>query len=424
MTKLQALVVDDTSLYRHILEGVINALPGISVTGLAPNGQEALTLLRRKHFDVVFLDVEMPIKNGLETMKAIRRQHANLPVIMVSGTNRHTTDITIRALEAGAYDFIPKPEGSNPEASRQALTEQLLPIVRSLTWQQKQLQAGAKQKPSPLIPLSMASARPTAMAQATVSPQAKAEAMGGVATPAKAHTARLTPQVAAPSRPQPVSPQAALPNPKPEGLKVDQRQFLVNFRPKLLVIGVSTGGPAALIQVIPQLSPKLNVPVLIVQHMPAKFTASLAENLNGKSQLTVVEASDGDPLLPNHVYIAPGGYHLEIAPTQNKSQPWVASVTNSPAVNSCKPSVDVLFNSVSQHVGRSGVLAVILTGMGKDGTEGVACLKQRNIAYCLSQQADTCVVYGMPKAIDEAGLSDESIPLNGMAQRINYLVCR
>jgi two-component system chemotaxis response regulator CheB len=423
MSKLQALVVDDTSLYRHILEGVINALPGISVTGLAPNGQEALTLLRRKQFDVVFLDVEMPIKNGLETMKAIRRQHANLPVIMVSGTNRHTTDITIRALEAGAYDFIPKPEGASPEASRQALTEQLLPIVRSLAWQQQQQQATVKEKPAPIRLLSVAPPPPTPVAQA-VSPQAQAEA-ATVPPPTQIRSVRPAATPTKPNRPQSVLRQASSsPPPKTEVLKADQRQFLANFRPKLLVIGVSTGGPAALMQVIPQLSPKLNVPVLIVQHMPAKFTASLAENLNGKSQLTVVEAADGDPLLPNHVYIAPGGLHLEVAPTQNKSQPLVANVTNTPAVNSCKPSVDVLFNSVSQYVGRAGVLAVILTGMGKDGAEGVACLKQRNIAYCLSQQADTCVVYGMPKAVDDAGLSDESIPLNGMAQRINHLFSR
>jgi two-component system chemotaxis response regulator CheB len=180
---------------------------------------------------------------------------------------------------------------------------------------------------------------------------------------------------------------------------------------------VSTGGPNALAEVIPLLPARLKVPVLLVQHMPPVFTASLADHLAKRSQVTVREAAEGEAIVPGTVYIAPGGRHMVV----RRSPAGVPTVglNDSPPENSCRPSVDVLFRSVAAHY-EGNVLAVVMTGMGNDGREGVRALKRKG-AHCITQSAETCVVYGMPLAVDEAGLSDERIPLPRLAERIVQL---
>jgi two-component system chemotaxis response regulator CheB len=191
----------------------------------------------------------------------------------------------------------------------------------------------------------------------------------------------------------------------------------------MVAIGVSTGGPNALLEVIPKLPPGLDAPILIVQHMPYSITSSLARRLDQRSVLKVVEATDKDMVLPNVVFMAPGGKHMVIEQTPSGKWPYISHrirITDDPPVNGVKPSVDKLFCSLAEDY-RGNVLSVIMTGMGNDGLSGVRCLKPKG-GYCITQSADTCIVYGMPRALDEAALSDESVPLFRLAERIAEIV--
>jgi two-component system chemotaxis response regulator CheB len=192
--------------------------------------------------------------------------------------------------------------------------------------------------------------------------------------------------------------------------------------PDLVLIGTSTGGPNALARIIPQLPAALPAPVLVVQHMPPLFTSSLAEQLARKSAVAVREARHGEPLAPGTVLLAPGGRHMTVAAAPDARGPrdWQVQINDDPPVNSCRPSVDVLFQSVAAQA-RAAVVSVIMTGMGADGLDGVARLKRRH-GYVLAQDADSCVVYGMSRAVIEKGLADEVLPLDRIGARIVELL--
>ena len=182
-------------------------------------------------------------------------------------------------------------------------------------------------------------------------------------------------------------------------------------------IGVSTGGPNALAELIPRLPADFPVPILLVQHMPPMFTASLAEHLDQKSQVSVREARDGEPVLPGGVYIAPGGRHMVVRRLPDGAL--IVGLNDNPPENSCRPSVDVLFRSLAAQF-EGNLLAVVMTGMGSDGCEGVRAMKRRGCRV-LTQSEASCIVYGMPLAVDEADLSDEQVPLDRLADRITRL---
>lgn len=365
-TPLRVLVVDDTVLYRRILTDTLEELGEVHVVGTAPQGRLALGRLALEPADLVLLDVEMPEMDGLETLVHIRRDHPGTSVIMISGSNSLAADATIRALEAGALDFIRKPEGSDAAASRAELREALRPLLRHVRTR-KNLQGGGAD-----------ARRPSA--------------------PAPTH------------RPPPTQ---AAPAPAPSKLVMEA-----------IGIGISTGGPNALGELIPALPGDLPVPVLVVQHMPPGFTASLAEHLAKRSTLRVREAKEGESLQPGTVYLAPGGQHMVVRSRRNEDGTSLRFIglNQNPPEHSCRPSVDVLFRSMAAHF-EGGVLAVVMTGMGSDGAEGVRALKRRH-CHCLTQSEDSCVVYGMPMAVDEAGLSDERVPLADLAGRITHLARR
>jgi two-component system, chemotaxis family, protein-glutamate methylesterase/glutaminase len=382
--EINILVVDDTVVYRRIMSKVVEELPGAVLMGTAPNGKLALQKMERARPDLVFLDVEMPEMDGLETLKAIRAAYPEVGVIMVSGANKSSADITMRALNAGALDFVPKPSASSPEEGHRELVQLLTPLVRVFTTRLN-LRGGA---------------RPA-----------------GVPAKADAPLKPVAPDAAIPARP------ALVPaRPKPA---VDT-EFRAGPRPSrvdVLAIGVSTGGPNALAKVIPRLPENLGVPVLVVQHMPPVFTRSLAESLDKKSALHVCEGVDGDVIAPNRVYIAPGGHHMVVRrkPAEAGGESvFCIGLNDNPPENSCRPSVDVLFRSVAVHFG-GAILSSVMTGMGYDGREGVKAMKRRG-CICLTQDEASCVVYGMPMAVDEAGLSDESVPLEALADRLASLV--
>lgn len=364
---LSVLVVDDTVVYRKILSDVVQDCPDTRLVGTAPSGRLALSKLEREPVDLVLLDVEMADMGGLETLAEIKCRWPGTAVVMISGANLGSTETTIEALENGALDFLPKPEGQDMDSNRLALLGKLRPLIRHVLTQRHLRQPLPEPTPvripPPSLPPPAAVPRPTLPTR-----MGKLEAVG---------------------------------------------------------IGISTGGPNALAELVPNLPADLGVPVFIVQHMPPGFTASLAHHLDLKSRLRVKEGEDGEPVAPGVVYIAPGGRHMILRryTPAGESQPrLVIGLNDNPPENSCRPSVDVLFRSLAtQYEGR--LLAVVMTGMGSDGLEGVRTLKRQGTP-CLTQSERTCVVYGMPQAVDEAGLSDESVPLPFLAQRITQLLHR
>jgi two-component system chemotaxis response regulator CheB len=371
-SRLRVLVVDDTVFYRRILSDVVESIPGTVLVGTAPHGRLALAKLELAPADLVLLDVEMPEMDGLEALKQLRRRHPETSVIMVSGTNMSSAEITLRCLEQGALDFLHKPEGADAEASRNQLKGKLQPLIGIV-----RTRANLRNPPAPGLS-AIPAEKPTPPVRAGL-----------------AETAVLAP-AARPTRVPPVP-----------------------SRIDVVAIGVSTGGPNALGQLVPRLAADFPVPILLVQHMPPMFTASLAEHLDQHSKVSVREARDGGAILPGEVLIAPGGKHMVVRRLPDGP---VIGLNEAPAENGCRPSVDVLFRSVAAQY-EGNILAVVMTGMGSDGREGVRAMKRRGCA-CLTQSADSCIVYGMPLSVDEAGLSDEQVPLDRLAERIDQLVRR
>lgn len=350
---IKTLIIDDTIVYRKLASDVAASLPELEVVGTAANGDIALARMGKMAVDLVFCDVYMPGKSGVETVLAIKERFPDVMVVMMSGVSTRNADVTIKALEAGAIDFIRKPDGSSVEENLLTLKNDMAAVVR-------------------LVALRLATRKITG-----------ANSAAGSAIP--------TSPVRIPEKA----------NPLPTSFAA-------------CAIGVSTGGPEALNRLIPTLPATLGVPTFLVQHMPAGFTRSLAESLCKKSKIKVVEGEEGMIVESDKIYIAPGGRHMTVL---QKNNGVVIALNDGPPENSCRPAVDVLFRSVANVYGDKGVLSLILTGMGSDGCNGVRALK-RHRCFSISQAASSCVVYGMPRAIDEAGLSDLSLPLDAIAAEI------
>jgi two-component system chemotaxis response regulator CheB len=343
---LKVVVVDDSALYRQMLLTVLGRIAGVEVIGTAVDGDAAVELIARARPDVVTLDVQMPGRDGIEVLRALKQRGLSPRSIMVSSLTAHGAPTTVAALMEGAFDFILKPAALDLHVARDTIQRELTEKLAAVR-----------------------------------------ESMGGSVV------AAVTPSL---ERPQ-------------------QRSFrppgVVPF--DAVVIGTSTGGPQALRAVIPLLPADLPVPVFVVQHIPAQFTGSLAERLDGMSPLRVFEASDGMLVEPGTVLVAPGGRHLGVS---HRGEQVACVLDDGPRRRGCRPSVDHMLESAAQLYG-GRVLAVVLTGMGCDGLDGCRELKRRG-GTVLTQSADGCVVYGMPKAVSEAGLSDEVVPLGQMAARI------
>ncbi|MDH4378590.1 MAG: chemotaxis-specific protein-glutamate methyltransferase CheB [Vampirovibrionales bacterium] len=366
---LNVLIVDDTVTYRAILKETLSGLEGINPIASAKNGLDALEKMAacahdNTPIDMVLLDVEMPIMNGMETLHEIRKNYPKVQVVMVSGVDPNSANVTFRALESGALDFVAKPSSGSTSQNIQNLRDKLYPLFRH-------------------VQHSIATLLPAVQARSSFLPR--------VATPNTTASKPLnTESLAAPSLSR------------------------TSFCAQIVAIGVSTGGPNALKELLPKLPANLGVPVVIVIHMPEVFTGYLADSLNRSCALTVKEAVAGELLEANTVYIAPGGRHMTLERHNNNVV--VATNLNAPE-NSCRPAVDVLFRSLPS-VHSSGILNIVLTGMGSDGAKGIREIRKSPGHKTLTQSAESCVVYGMPKAVDDAGLSDESVTLNELANKI------
>ena len=356
---LRILVVDDTVIYRKIVSDVLSELPDVEVVGTAHNGKAALLKIKTLKPDLLTLDIEMPEMNGLQVLQQLHEQAPNVGAVMVSTLTHEGGAMTIKALELGAFDFIPKPSGGSLAENRESVKNALAPILKAFARSQ--------------------------------------EIRGMLGRSALGSRHALKPKV---SR-LPVSPAATV-----------TRRSEVSA---IVAIGISTGGPLALAHMLPQLPADIGVPVVIVQHMPPLFTQSLAKSLDNKCPLHVREAVDGEPLKPNVVYIAPGGKHMKIAAGPDGKQR-ILRITNDAPENNCKPSADYLFRSVADHyVGRA--TGVIMTGMGADGNEGLKLMK-RNGAVVIAQDEASCVVFGMPREPIESGTADVVAPLGHIASQI------
>ncbi len=361
---LRVLVADDSVLFRRILTEALSTLPDVTVVGSVPNGKLAVRRVGELKPDLLTLDMEMPEMDGLAVLDALRQAGEDTMVIVVSALTHRGGRLTMKALEKGAQDFITKPDTAGVEQSRAAILKELAPRLRALA-HRRDIRKILRQAPKPGVSEASAPKAATARAAGTQSPEPIA-------------------------RPAPL------------------------LKPEMVLIGVSTGGPNALAQILPEIPATLGVPVLVVQHMPPIFTQSLAESLSAKCALQVCEASHGDRAEANTVYIAPGGKQMRLVAGPGGRK--IIEITDDPPENNCKPAVDYLFRSVANNFpGRA--MAVILTGMGSDGTLGLRLLKRRG-CYIVAQDEATSVVFGMPKAAIDAGVVDAVLPMEAIAGRI------
>ncbi|MEA3639093.1 MAG: chemotaxis response regulator protein-glutamate methylesterase [Lamprobacter sp.] len=383
---MKVLVADDSSLYRRLITEALKSLPGIGSIDQASNGRLALKKVQELQPDLLTLDMDMPEMDGLAVLDALKQLPDPPIVIVVSSLTQKGGHLAIKAMQRGAFDFITKPATTSLELSLAALREELAPRLKSLSVRFNVRSILHKQQHSSASVSRQAAAGSARPSDSAAAPSATAGAAGGAA-PSPATSDTKSPP---PSRPHQLA------------------------RPEMLLIGVSTGGPNALDCLIPALPATLGVPVFVVQHMPPLFTKSLAEHLADRSALKVCEAVHDTIAEAGTVYIAPGGHHMRLA--HGAQGQTLIQITDEAPENHCRPSVDYLFRSAAkQFPGRA--MAVILTGMGSDGTQGLRELK-RDGCFVIAQDEATCVVYGMPKIAVEAGVVDRVLPLDAIAERV------
>ncbi|MBI4690503.1 MAG: chemotaxis response regulator protein-glutamate methylesterase [Nitrospirae bacterium] len=348
MKMIRVLVVDDSAFMRKMIPSILSSDPEIEVIGTAMDGLFALKKIRDLKPDVITLDVNMPRMDGIETLRHIVEDFG-IPAIIVSSLTRKDAELTFKALEIGAFDFITKPQDAISVHIKD-IGDELIEKVRA-----------AFKYPAARLRIK------------------------------KVHTS--------------IEPKRAVIPHKEKGTFIDKRHA-----DRLLVIGVSTGGPNALSYLLPQIPEDFAVPIAIVQHMPAGFTEMFAARLNSLCEIEVKEAEDGDLLIPGRALIAPGDRHLKI-----KSLPLgtIAVLSDSPPVNGHRPSVDVLFNSAAFEYDNMAT-GLIMTGMGSDGAEGIGEIMAMG-GLTIAQDEESCIVYGMPKAAIEKGYIKKVMPLEDMA---------
>jgi two-component system chemotaxis response regulator CheB len=376
--KVRVLVVDDSAVMRKIIASALQKEPLIEVVGFAANGLEAIKAIQTCKPDVVTLDIEMPEMDGLTALREIRKSDKYLPIIMFSSLTHKGAQAAVMALTAGASDYVGKPANTagGIEDAFKVLETELIPKIIGLAKRIKNRRA--KETQSAEAP--KATAATPLKASAAVKPLNPAK----VEAPLSSRVSKVTSSVLA----------------KPA---------------EAVCIGVSTGGPEALMQVFGAFNAPLNVPVFIVQHMPADFTALLAARLSASGVMTVKEAEDGEIAQPGIVYIAPGGFHMTVTRPGTKT---IIHLNTDPPENSCRPAVDVLFRTASQVYG-GGLLAVMLTGMGYDGLKGSQLIKEKG-GQVIAQDEASSVIWGMPGAVVQAGIADGVLPIDKIADEIIF----
>lgn len=381
---VSVLVVDDSGFFRKRLTEILTASGQIEVVGAATNGREGVELAEKLRPDVITMDYEMPVMDGISAVREIMKKHPT-PVLMFSSLTYEGARVTLDALEAGAVDFLPK---NFEEIARDTSQLQKILIDRILDV------AGSKPGGRSVAPVARPAApRPGVSRPAAPQPPER---------PARPVTRDR-------SAPAPVQPE---PNREPETPRRPSRKAAPRHY-SVVAIGTSTGGPVALQKVLTALPASFPAPIVLVQHMPASFTPAFAERLNKLCRIQVKQAEDGDILKPGHALLAPGGKQMMI---ENRGgQARVRILPGDERLN-YKPCVDVTFGSLARSF-PGKTLGVILTGMGADGKEGCRMMKQSG-SVVWSQDEKSSVIYGMPMAVAKAGLSDEILPLDEVGPRL------
>ena len=409
------LVVDDSALMRRIICDIINADSDFRVIDVSADGEDAYNKIKNNPYDLVVLDMVLPKLQGVDLLAKLFNEKIPANVVLVSSILKEDTESTIRALEYGALDFVVKPIRSGSD-TRDVFGKQLLTALHNAT----KLSSFKKIAPkSGSATRSLEETRRTTLErmesvkqslQATKAGTGNAQTSAAPATPAAPAMPERKPVTQTVPQSTPSAPPPSVdrkPPVKPIGTGVRTKKFIA--------LACSTGGPQALHTFIPMLPATLSVPLVLVQHMPEGFTASLAARLDQISAVNVKEAEDGEYFKPGWVYITPGGKHMEIC--EDGSHAAYCHLDDSPPVNSLKPCADVMYRSLSKS-SFDEIICVVLTGMGADGSEGIRYLNQYKRTYVISQEASTCVVYGMPKAVEQGGLANEVAPLKSVANSI------
>jgi len=370
----KVLVVDDSSFFRRRVTDILNKDPQLEVVDVAVNGQEAVDKAILLKPDVITMDIEMPVLNGIDAVKQIMAKSPTA-ILMFSSLTHQGAKSTIEALEAGALDFLPKKFSEIAQNSDEAggmLRQRVAQLAKRNGLTKRSLSASTPRVSRPLSNTTFKTRKPL------VSTESKTSETNSV---------------------------------KPSTSALHKSSGKVY---KLLAIGTSTGGPVALQKILTQLPKNFPLPIIMVQHMPATFTNAFASRLNSLCKIQVKEASDGDVLKAGCAYLAPGGRQMVLTGTENA--PKIKVIDDNSSKITFKPSVDVSFGSAAK-VFSGNVLGIILTGMGSDGREGSRMLKSRG-ATIWAQDEQTCVVYGMPQAVAAAGISQLSLPLENISNAI------
>ncbi|CAA7602971.1 protein-glutamate methylesterase [Acididesulfobacillus acetoxydans] len=383
------LIVDDSPFMRLALQKILGLDSRLKVLGIARDGKEGIAKLRALHPQVVTMDVEMPVMDGLRALDEIMRWQPT-PVIILSALTTEGAHATLKALDLGAVDVVAKPAGS-PGTDLAAMSRDLIEKIR----------AAAEVDPSRL----------------GVSP-GKGCSSGAAANGVKASETDRH-KVSAREFPGGKAFSSPLAEPHARGfvagvISAARPQYPV----EVVAIGTSTGGPAALQTVLPQLPQDFPVPVVVAQHMPPGFTGPLAQRLNGLCSLEVREGKDGEALRAGIICVAPAGKQTQVV--RKAGRLCLAIGEESPIPTLYHPSVDVLFLSLAREVG-GGTLGVVMTGMGRDGAEGMKQIKALG-GFAIAEAEESCVVYGMPKALVEGGLADRVVPLGEIGRTITECV--
>lgn len=379
--KKKILIVDDSALMRRVFCDIISADDRFEVANVASDGAEGFKYLCSKSYDAVVLDVYMPKMTGLQMLEEMQKSRVSARVMMASTTTAEGARETFEALSLGAIDFIQKPENV-ANARVESFSKRFLDLLYVVAC-------------APMPGFNGATRQKTGAEQ-------------------KAFTKRYDVNIYTTAEKLSESRSQAAINARKAADNISIRKVERHGHNPIVAIASSTGGPRALQDVIPFLPANLPVPVVLVQHMPKGFTATLAQRLNETSPIKVSEAVAGERLEKGHVYIAPGGSHLKIV---KHGIDHVFSMTDEPAREGVKPCANYMYESLAD-CGYDEVVCVVLTGMGADGTAGIKNLSSKKPIYVIAQDQDTCTVYGMPKNIAASGLVSEVVPLTEIANQI------
>jgi two-component system, chemotaxis family, protein-glutamate methylesterase/glutaminase len=364
--KIKVMIVDDSIVIRGLIGRWLDALPDIDVVARCRDGKDAVDTIARVAADVVVLDIEMPVMDGLTALPKILKECPKTRVLMASTLTRRNAGISIKALTMGATDYVPKPESTRDGHASAEFQQELIDKIRAL---------GSKRTVKKKAPRRVFAAERTSIAEGRA------------------------------------------PTPKKEEPEI-KLQKASSVPPRILAVGSSTGGPKALFDYFSAISPALdNIPVVITQHMPPTFTAILAEHISACTKRECVEGEDGMAVEPGKIYVAPGGKHMLLKETGKKVS---ICLDDGEAVNFCKPAVDPMLDSLLPIYG-SAILTCILTGMGHDGRDGSA-RAQKQGGTVIAQDEETSVVWGMPGAVAQAGVCHKVLPLKDLATATTQLI--